>query len=218
MKKVLLSAALIFGFVNMQAQWTTPRSLIIINNTAVTYQYQIIHHSAFYDGINDGTINGASGPFVMSNLNSLWTNDITGDYTVCDIETLAPGSNRMYSQPTQKGLPVGTYTLLNPNVTSLTDYAQYFRTFYIKGALRDPGIFGPGGAVRYPLPIGLTLTPISGTFGTYAYDPVNLMLFETSASHPTYIYAPPFSSPGTNAAFLIQFTEIGGIEYVLCSS
>lgn len=216
MKKVLLLAAFFLGFINTHAQWAVPRPIKIINNSSVTYHYTIVHHSAFYDGVNDGIING----FNLSGLYNLWTADITGDYTVCNEVAVAPGDTHEYVETSQNGLPVGTYSVFNPNVTSLTDYALYFRTFYVKGYLQDPGIIGPGGAVRYLAPTTSTipgLTTIPGTFGTYAYDPSTSLLYEISASHPTYIYSPPGASSGTPLPFLITFTEIGGVEYVLIS-
>lgn len=211
MKRVLLLATFIMGFINTHAQWTVPRPIKIINNSNLSYHYQIIHHSAFYDGTNDGIINGLNGPFNLSTLYSLWTADITGDFTVCDQVVLAPFDLDEYVEPAQNGLPVGTYPILNPNGINLTDYALYFRTFYLKGSLQGPGIIKAAGAVRYPAPTTATipgLTTIPGTFGTYAYDPATLRLFEISGSHPTFIF---------DSSYIVQFTEIMGTEYVLIS-
>lgn len=195
------------GFINTHAQWTVPRPIKIINNSNLSYHYQIIHHSAFYDGTNDGIINGLNGPFNLSTLYSLWTADITGDFTVCDQVEVPPFTEHHYVEPSQNGLPVGTYSILNPNGINLTDYALYFRTFYLKGYLQGTGITKAAGAVRYPAPT-TGLTTIPGTFGTYAYDPSTLRLFEISGSHPTFIVDPPY---------MVQFTEIMGVEYVFIS-
>jgi len=216
MKKILLSTAFILGFVNVNAQWTVPRPLTIVNNTSLEYYYEIRNHSAFYDGTNDGIINGIYGPFNMNTLNSYWNKDII-EASVCIGEVLSAYSTRNYNEPTQNGLPIGTYSVHpNTNVSNLTDYAQYFRTFYLKGYLYGPGISGPGGGLRYPVPSMTGLTPVTGT--TYAYNTSSNMLYDTSTlSYQSMFFMAPGTVAGTSFGFSLQFLEISGMEYVLCS-
>lgn len=216
MKKQILSTAFLLGFIYANAQWATPRPLTVMNNTSLDYYYEIRNHSAFFDGIDDGIINGV---FNMTSLNSYWNRDIIVA-SVCIGEMLPPFSSRNYNEPTQNGLPIGTYALHpNPNVNNLTDYAQYFRTFYLKGYLYGSGISGPGGGLRYPLPSTATipgLTPITGT--TFSYDTATNRLYETSTgSYESLYFMAAGTVAGTPLGFAIQFLEFGGMEYVLCS-
>lgn len=223
MKRTILAAIFILSFVNAQAQWTVPKPLTIFNNTSLNFNYQIIQHSAFYDGTNDGIINGTNGPFNMSTLNSSWTTDIVRDHSVCNQEVLGPFSPPFpYSDPAQNGLPVNTYSITaNPGVSSLTDYAQYFRTFYLKCTLSGGGIYALGGGVRYPVPTTMTmpgLTPIAGT--SFSYDTNTNMLYDTLTTtlpYSSFLYVASGNVPGSPYGFTIQFLEFGGTEYVICS-
>lgn len=220
MKKLFLSAVCIFGAFSVKAQWNTPKPLVIVNNTSLSYYYEIRNHSAFFDGVDDGVINGANGPFYMNSLNSYWNTDIIGEISICDPEILGPYSTNNYIDPSQNGLAVSTYNInSNPQVSNLSDYAQYFRTYYLKGYLYGSGINGPGGGLRYPVPSPVTLAGLNQIPGTsYYYDPISFVLYDASSiSYQSMFYMAPGTVSGTPNGFLMQFLEVAGMDYVLCS-
>lgn len=214
MKNIFLSLAFVFSITHVNAQWTIGKPLTIMNNTTLSFNYVIYHHSAFYDGIDDGIINGLYGPFNMNTIYSNSNKDIIFGQ-ICNGETVPPNSLKQYNLPTI-GLPVGSYSY-HPNspVTNIADFGLYFRTYYLKGGLASSTIWTPGFAVKYPAPPTAGLTPIAGT--TYSYDTSTSMLYETSGVFQSFFFIPPGTVPGTTSGFTIQFTEIGGVEYVICN-
>lgn len=213
MKNIVLSLAFALGITHANAQWTIGKPLTIVNTTSFNYSYVINHHSAFYDGTNDGIINGLYGPFNMNTLNSNWNKDIIHG-EICAGETILPYGSKDYVLPSI-GLPVDDY-MPHPNspVTNVNDFGLYFRTFYLKGQL-SLGTAAVGFAVKYPAPPTAGLTPIAGT--PYSYNPSSSMLYETSGTFQPFFFAPPGTVLGTTNGFIVQFTEVSGTEYVVCT-
>lgn len=213
MKNIVLLLAFALGITHANAQWTIGKPLTIVNNTSFNYHYVINHHSAFYDGTNDGIINGLYGPFNMNTLNSNWNKDIIHG-EICSSDITPAFTTKLYQSPSI-GLPVNDY-ILHPNspVTNVNDFGLYFRTYYLKGELFS-STAAVGFAVKYPAPPTAGLTPIAGT--TYSYNPSSSMLYETSGSFQPFFFAPPGTVLGTTSGFIVQFTEVSGIEYVVCT-